>query len=104
MLSVVVQEFSSDGGNVPTHHPAMEEPTALARWSEIETATLGLVTVITLYKKLREGVKVEKKKSTIIIVLFLRGGGGSEVIIVLFILILKWPNSSRNAKKKFSPW
>ena len=44
--SVVVQEFSSDGGNVPTHHPAMEEPTVLARWSEIETATLGLVTVI----------------------------------------------------------
>ena len=32
------------------------------------------------------------------------GGGGSEVIIVLFILILKWPNSSRNAKKKCSPW
>ena len=55
------------------------------------------------YIVVREGVKVEKK-STIIIVLFLRGRGGSEVIIVLFILILKWPNSSRNAKKKFSPW
>ena len=26
------------------------------------------------------------------------------IIISLFILILKWPNSSRNAKKQFSPW
>ena len=57
MLSVVVQEFSSDGGNVPTHHPVMEERTVLARWSEIETATLGLVlTVITLYKKLKNKI------------------------------------------------
>ena len=50
-------------------------------------------TFIFVYPKLsiREGIKVEKK-------------GGSEVTIALFILILKWPNSSRNAKKKFSPW
>ena len=54
--SVVVQEFSSDGGNVPTHHPAMEEPTVLARWSEIANATLGLVPVMTLYKKLENKI------------------------------------------------
>ena len=53
----VVEEFSSDGGNVPTHHPAMEEQTALAEWSEIETATLGFVlTVITLCKKLKNKI------------------------------------------------
>ena len=39
----VVQEFSLEGENVQTHHPAMEEPTALVRWAESETATPGLV-------------------------------------------------------------
>ena len=43
---MVVGEFSSDGENVPTRHPAMEEQqqtALLARWSERDTATLGLV-------------------------------------------------------------
>ena len=44
-----------------------------------------------------------RKKSAIIIAIFLRGGVGSEVTIALFILILKWPNSSRNAKEKMPP-
>ena len=53
--------------------------------------------------KVREAIKVEKKKKCDICHTFLRGGAGSEVFVTLFILCLEWPNSSRNAKKNFSP-
>ena len=59
----VVQEFSSDGGNVPTHHPAMEELPVLARWSERGTATLGLVTVIEIIIDDEDNMLIEAKQA-----------------------------------------
>ena len=57
---------------------------------------------VSILKPVGEAVKIERKKNVINVTL-LYGGWGAEVIVTLLILCLEWPNSSRNAKKIFSP-